>query len=160
MGTTGSGKSLIGELLAQRLSLPFADADDFHPAANVEKMAAGIAVTDADRKPWLEVVGRWLAAHPDGAIVVCSALKRAYRDMLRQSVPDLTFLHPAGKASVVLERVLARAAATDHFMPVSLVESQYATLEQLADGEAGVTLDFTRSPGPLVEDCVAYLAGT
>ena len=159
MGTAGSGKSLIGELLAQRLDLPFADADDFHPAAHVAKMAAGTPLTDADRQPWLESVGAWLADHPSGGIMACSALRRAYRDTLRVAVPQLPFLHPAGKASIVLERVAARSEATDHFMPVSLVESQYATLEQLGDDEAGVTLDFTRTPAELVEDCVAYLQG-
>lgn len=159
MGTAGSGKSLIGEMLATRLDLPFADADDFHPATNVAKMAAGTPLTDADREPWLMSVGAWLAEHPGGAIMACSALKRAYRDTLRRAVPELPFLHPAGSASIVLDRVAERAAATDHFMPVSLVESQYATLEPLDDDEAGVTLDFTRTPDQLVEDCVAYLQG-
>ncbi len=159
MGVAGSGKSLIGELLAERLDLPFADADSFHPPENVAKMAAGIPLTDADREPWLETLGAWLADRPDGAIVACSALRRAYRDTLRRHVAGLPFLHPAGKASIVLERVAARAANTDHFMPVSLVESQYATLEQLEDDEAGVTLDFRRTPQELVEDCVAYLQG-
>lgn len=159
MGTTGSGKSLIGELLAQRLGIPFADADDLHPESNVAKMAAGTPLTDADRQPWLESVGAWLAEHPTGGIMACSALRRAYRDTLRSAVPGLPFLHPAGNASVVLERVAARAEATDHFMPVSLVESQYATLEHLGDDEAGITLDFTRTPTELVEDCVAYLQG-
>lgn len=159
MGVSGSGKSSLGEALAARLGVPFADADDFHPAHNVEKMSQGVPLTDADREPWLETVGQWLAEHSDGGVMACSALRRAYRDRLRRYVPEVPFLHPYGKASVVLERMTQRSATTDHFMPVSLVESQYATLEPLDDDEAGVTLDLLRSVDELVEDSVAYLHG-
>ncbi len=159
MGVSGSGKSTLGEALAQRLGLPFADADDFHPPANVAKMSEGIPLTDADREPWLAVVGQWLADHPQGAIITCSALKHAYRDTLRSFVPGVPFIHPYGKASLVLERMTVRSATTDHFMPVSLVESQYATLEPLEDDEAGVTLDLRRSVDELVDDAIGYLQG-
>ena len=83
MGVSGSGKSTVGAALAQRLRVPFADADDFHPAANVAKMSAGHPLNDDDRRPWLESIGMWLADHPDGGVMSCSALKRAYRDQLR-----------------------------------------------------------------------------
>lgn len=159
MGVSGSGKSSLGEALATRLGVPFADADDFHPAHNVEKMSQGIPLTDADREPWLQTVGQWLADQTGGGVMACSALRRAYRTTLRSYVPELPFLHPYGKASIVLERMTQRSATTDHFMPVSLVESQYATLEPLDDDEAGVTLDLLRSIDELVEDSVAYLQG-
>lgn len=159
MGVAGSGKTSVGEALAGRLGLPFKDADNFHPPQNVHKMSKGIPLTDADREPWLQIIGRWLDDHPDGAIVTCSALKRAYRDALRTHVPDIPFLHPYGKASLVLERMAHRSETTDHFMPVELLESQYATLEPLAEDEAGITLDLNRSVDELVEDCLAYLHG-
>ncbi|GAB98146.1 gluconokinase [Kineosphaera limosa] len=159
MGVAGSGKTSVGEALAARLGLPFEDADTFHPPANVAKMREGIPLTDADREPWLEIIGRWLVDHPDGAIVTCSALKRAYRDTLRRFVPEVPFLHPYGKASLVLERMSLRSATTDHFMPVTLLESQYATLEGLQDDEAGITLDLRRSVDELVDDSIAYLQG-
>ena len=159
MGVAGSGKTSVGEALAARLGLPFEDADTFHPPQNVKKMSEGTPLTDEDREPWLEAIGRWLVEHPDGAIVTCSALKRAYRDTLRRFVPDVPFLHPYGKASIVLERMSERSATTDHFMPVTLLESQYSTLEQLGDDEAGATLDLQRSVDELVDDCIAYLQG-
>src|SRR5438093_8699296 len=83
MGVSGSGKSTVGAALAQRLRVPFADADDFHPEANIAKMTAGQALDDHDRHPWLEAIGAWLADHPDGGVMSCSALKRRYRDQLR-----------------------------------------------------------------------------
>lgn len=87
MGVSGSGKSTVGAALAQRLRVPFADADDFHPEANIAKMTAGLPLDDADRKPWLEALGRWLAERRDGGVVSCSALRRSYRDVLRLYAP-------------------------------------------------------------------------
>src|SRR4029078_12637193 len=89
MGVSGSGKSTVGAALAQRLRVPFADADDFHPQANIDKMSAGIPLTDDDRGPWLTIIGGWLAAHADtGGVVSCSALRRAYRDVLTAAAPQ------------------------------------------------------------------------
>src|SRR4029077_10287655 len=96
MGVSGSGKSTVGAALAQRLRVPFADADDFHPAANIAKMTAGEALNDDDRRPWLATIGKWLSAHPDGGVMSCSALKRAYRDQLREHCHGVEFLHLAG----------------------------------------------------------------
>jgi gluconokinase len=93
MGVSGSGKSTIGAALAQRLRVPFADADDFHPPANVAKMTAGHALDDNDRFPWLESIGEWLASHGDGGVMSCSALKRTYRDQLRNHCATVEFLH-------------------------------------------------------------------
>src|SRR5215471_17575433 len=94
MGVSGSGKSTVGAALAQRLRVPFGDADDFHPPANIEKMSAGHPLNDDDRFPWLEAIGDWLAVRcDDGGVMSCSALKRKYRDQLRRHCPDVTFFH-------------------------------------------------------------------
>ena len=149
MGVSGSGKTTVGTALAARLDLPYADADDFHPATNVAKMRAGRPLDDADRMPWLVAVGSWLGTHPDGAVVSCSALRRSYRDLLREAAPDAVFLHLAGDADVVTARVAAR---TDHFMPASLVGSQLELLEPLRTDEAGQVADLTRPVDELVDE--------
>lgn len=140
MGVTGSGKSTVGTALAARLGVPFADADDFHSPANVAKMRSGTPLTDDDRRPWLLAIGEWLAEHPDGAVVTCSALKRRYRDTLREAAPAITFLHLHGDKATVRERVGSRPG---HFMPTSLVDSQFADLEPLGDDERGTVVDLS-----------------
>ena len=158
MGVCGSGKSVCGETLARELGVPFADADEFHPQANVDKMAAGHPLNDDDRAPWLAAIGTWLHERRDtGAVVTCSALKRTYRDQLRAQAPGVPFLHLAGPAEVVTQRVAQRE---EHFMPASLVESQYATPQPLADDEAGLTIDFTKSVDEIVDEMRAYLTST
>jgi gluconokinase len=156
MGVAGSGKTTVGSALAARLGLPFADADAFHPPANVAKMAAGRPLDDTDRLPWLHALGDWLAAHPGGGVVSCSALKVGYRDLLRAHAPDLTFLHLAGDADVVTARVAAR---TDHFMPASLVSSQLEILEPLRADEAGMVADLTRPVDELVDELSTHFRG-
>lgn len=139
MGVTGSGKSTVGAALAERLGVPFADADDFHSPANVAKMRSGVPLTDEDRRPWLLAIGAWLAEHAaDGAVVTCSALKRVYRDTLREAAPAVTFLHLYGDKATVRTRVGSRPG---HFMPESLVDSQFADLEPLGTDERGVVVD-------------------
>jgi len=139
MGVSGSGKTTVGQALARRLGLPFADADDFHPESNVAKMAAGTPLDDEDRRPWLQIIGAWLALHTEsGGVISCSALKRDYRDLLRAGASRVTFLHLHGTREVVTARVAARPG---HFMPTSLVDSQLATLEPLQADEAGLRLD-------------------
>ncbi|MFC6085618.1 gluconokinase [Sphaerisporangium aureirubrum] len=153
MGVSGSGKTTVGRALAARLGLPFADADDFHSPANVAKMAAGIPLQDADRLPWLRAVGEWLAGRAGtGAVSACSALRRGYRDVLREAAPAVFFVHLHGDPEVVRRRVAGRQG---HFMPASLVDSQYAALEPLEPDENGVVLDFSRDTGHLVEDFLA-----
>jgi gluconokinase len=153
MGVSGSGKTTVGAALAQRLGVPFADADDFHPPANVAKMSAGIPLDDADRWPWLRIIGEWLAEHATGGgLVSCSALRRAYRDVLREAAPQVRFVHLHGSREVIARRVAGRPG---HFMPASLVDSQFATLEPLQPDEAGVTLDLDRSVDDLVSDYLA-----
>ncbi|MGY3565283.1 gluconokinase [Sinomonas sp. RB5] len=139
MGVSGAGKTTAGQALAAHLGVPFGDADDLHPAANVAKMQSGVALDDADRAPWLAAVGTWLAERRDGAVMSCSALRRAYRNTLREHAWPVRFLHLAGSAEVVRARVEAREG---HYMPASLVESQYAALEPLGDDEDGITVGF------------------
>src|ERR1700710_363748 len=105
MGVSGSGKSTVGAALAQRLRVPFADADDFHPPANIAKMTAGHALDDDDRGPWLTAIGEWLAAHePGGGVMSCSALKRRYRDQLRAHAAEVEFVHLEGTHEVITRR--------------------------------------------------------
>jgi gluconokinase len=134
MGVAGCGKSAVGTLIASRLGLPLVEGDDFHPVGNIEKMRQGLPLTDEDRAGWLERLGAELATYPGGAVLTCSALKRAYRDMLRASVPGLKFVHLALSQHQAMERVASR---TDHFYPPSLVASQFEALEDPA-GEPGV----------------------
>ena len=155
MGVSGSGKTTVGAALAQRLRVPYADADDFHPPENVAKMSAGIPLDDADRAPWLETIAAWLADHvASGGVTSCSALRRRYRDVLRAGAPDQVFVHCAGDRELIARRVAGRPG---HFMPVALLDSQFATLEPLADDENGLVLDISRSVDDLVSD---YLAAT
>jgi gluconokinase len=153
MGVSGSGKSTVGAALAQRLGVPFADADDFHPKANIAKMTAGHPLNDDDRYPWLEVIGGWLSQHEDGGgVMSCSALKRKYRDQLRRHCPTAEFVYLSGSPEVIARR---QASRPGHFMPASLVASQFATLEPLSPDEGGVTLDVDHDIDSIVERYVA-----
>ncbi|QHC02425.1 adenylyl-sulfate kinase [Epidermidibacterium keratini] len=155
MGVSGSGKSTVGEALAARLAVPYADGDDFHPAANRAKMAAGTPLTDEDRWPWLESVGEWMEAQVStGSVVACSALRVAYRDVLRRHVASAYFVNLYGDVSVVRARFAERKG---HFMPEKLIESQYATLEHLGPDERGITVDFALPVTEIVEVVVADL---
>ena len=153
MGVSGSGKSTVGAAIAGRLRVPFADADDFHPAANIAKMSAGHALDDDDRYPWLETIGEWLADHLDGGVMSCSALKRSYRDQLRKHCPQVRFVHLHGSPEVIERR---QASRPGHFMPASLLASQFATLEPLETDEAGVELDVDNSVDGLVDDYLSH----
>jgi gluconokinase len=152
MGVSGSGKSTVGAALAQRLRVPFADADDFHPAANIAKMSAGEALNDDDRRPWLETIGGWLAGHVDGGVMSCSALKRTYRDQLREHCPGVEFLHLAGTPEVIGRR---QASRPGHFMPASLLASQFETLEPLAADERGVVINVDQDIDSIVSEYVS-----
>jgi gluconokinase len=155
MGVSGSGKTTVGAALAQRLGVPFADADDFHPEANIAKMSAGIPLDDEDRQPWLEAIAIWLAAHaPSGGVASCSSLKRKYRDILAGAAPATVFLHLHGDRDVLAARVAARPA---HFMPAALIDSQFSTLEPLEPDERGDVLDVSQSVDDLVDQSVTLL---
>lgn len=152
MGVSGSGKSTVGAALAQRLRVPFADADDFHPPANIAKMTSGQPLNDEDRRPWLEAIGKWLAERGErGGVMSCSALKRMYRDRLRRHCPDVEFVHLSGTPEVIGRR---QASRPGHFMPASLLNSQFATLEPLEPDEKGVTIDVDQSIDAIVESYV------
>nr|WP_085911804.1 gluconokinase [Pseudonocardia autotrophica] len=156
MGVSGSGKSTVGEALAERLDIAFTDADGLHPPANVAKMSSGVPLTDDDRWPWLDLVGAELAAHDaDGLVVACSALRRSYRDRIRSHAPRTAFLHLAGAPEVLAARMAGRAG---HFMPPALLLSQLDTLEPLTAGETGVTLDIDAPVDELVAAGAAALA--
>ena len=140
MGVAGCGKSAVGQQIAQALGLPLVEGDEFHPASNIEKMKQGQPLQDEDRAGWLDRLGQELQRHPGGAVLTCSALKRAYRDRLRQAAPGLRFVHLALTPAQALQRVAARDG---HFYPPSLVASQFDALED-PRGEPGVlALDAT-----------------
>ncbi|HVH01355.1 MAG TPA: gluconokinase [Amaricoccus sp.] len=141
MGVSGSGKSTVGEALAAALGWRFVEGDGHHPPANVAKMSAGIPLTDADRRPWLEALAAEIAADEAAgrpSVVGCSALRRGYRDILRSGAPRVRFLHVHGEPAVLAERVSHRPG---HFFPAALLDSQLATLEPLGADEDGVVVD-------------------
>ncbi len=147
MGVSGAGKSTIGRLLAGRLGHPFLDADEFHPPENVAKMASGTPLTDADRAPWLEALNRKLSGMPD-AVLACSALKASYRQRISHGLADCRFVHLRGSIEVIRERLAARQ---HRYMPASLLESQFATLEPPRDA---IDVDVSAR----IPDCVEAIA--
>jgi len=153
MGPTGSGKTTIGELLAQRLRWKFADADNYHSPENKEKIHRGIALTDADRAPWLaalhEQIARWMQENTD-AVLACSALKQTYRDQLGKA-PGVRFIYLKGSYDLIYKRLLARKG---HFADEHILASQFATLEEPADG---VTVDISGTPEGIVAEICARL---
>ncbi|WKK71143.1 gluconokinase [Rathayibacter oskolensis] len=155
MGVSGSGKSTVAALLAGQLGWSFLEGDDLHPQANVAKMAAGTPLTDDDRAPWLAEIARTVDERIDagGSVVItCSALRRRYRDVLRR--PDLVFVHLAGSREVVASRLASRL---DHFMPTTLLDSQFGTLEPLGADERHLTVDVGRAPEEEVAEIVETL---
>ncbi|WRZ96202.1 gluconokinase [Streptomyces sp. NBC_01007] len=157
MGVAGTGKTTIGPLLAARLGVPYAEGDDFHPQANIAKMTAGTPLTDEDRRPWLDAIGRW--AHDRaglGGVVSSSALKRGYRDRLRAAAPGVVFVHLTGARELIEDRMSHREG---HFMPTALLDSQFATLQPLAADEAGVQVDVSGDPAEITERAVTALDG-
>jgi beta-N-acetylhexosaminidase len=156
MGVSGCGKTTIGDLVARELGVPFLDGDTLHPVENVAKMAAGTPLTDGDRWPWLATVGRELASAGNGGLVLaCSALKRSYRDAIREQAPDTVFLHLHGSKEVLRARTEGRSG---HFMPPALLDSQLATLEPLEADEAGVVVDIAAPVSQVVTEALAGIA--
>lgn len=156
MGVAGTGKTTVGQLLAEALGVPYAEGDAFHPAANVAKMSAGTPLDDADRRPWLDAIGEWIRNSADrrGGVIAASSLKRAYRDRLRAAAPGAVFVHLAGDRPLIEKRMAARKG---HFMPTTLLDSQFATLEPLQDDELGVVVDVSGSPEDITERALAAL---
>jgi gluconokinase len=150
MGVSGAGKTTIGELLAQRLRWRFIDADDYHPPANVAKMAAGVPLEDADRWPWLDALNRRLREEQD-VIVACSALKESYRQRLLAGIRDARVVHLYGDKALIAARIAARK---HRYMPASLLDSQFATLEPPS---AAIAVDVSGAPQASVAAIVAAL---
>ncbi|NHF72379.1 gluconokinase [Paracoccus sp. 12-3] len=157
MGVSGAGKSTTGEALARRMGWPFIEGDSFHPAANVEKMHAGIPLTDADRDPWLHALAAELArfeAQGECAVMGCSSLKRSYRDILRSGAPRVRFLHVHGSRELLTDRLAHRSG---HFFAPSLLDSQLATLELLEPDEDGVVVDMALAVEDQVTEAMRLL---
>lgn len=156
MGVSGCGKSSVGQGLAAALGLPYLEGDQLHPEANVRKMAGGTPLTDADRAGWLDALAGRLAAAAagPGLVLGCSALKRAYRDRLRQAAPELRLVHLHGQADLLAQRMAQRQ---DHYMPASLLPSQLATLEPPAPDEHALVLDIAQPLDRLVAAAVQHL---
>ena len=156
-GVSGSGKSTIGSLLAGRLHWAFEDGDALHPPANIAKMRAGVPLTDADRWPWLRAVGEWMdarAAAGESAVVACSALKRSYRDLLRQGRPEVRLVFLAADRDVLATRLAARHG---HFFRASLLDSQFAALEPPDPAEGVLTVEAAGPPAGVVTRIIAGL---
>jgi gluconokinase len=147
MGVSSSGKTTVGELIAERLGVPFIEGDNYHPPKNIEKMSAGTPLTDEDRWPWLDAIGKAMheAAERDGiAVGACSALKRAYRDRLVKAAGEpIVFIYLDGSFEAIDARMKARK---NHFMPESLLRSQFATLEPPGQDENAIDLPIAKTP--------------
>ena len=154
MGVAGCGKSAMGVLLAQKLGLPLVEGDDFHCARNIHKMQQGLALTDHDRADWLQTLCVELSRRPGGMVLTCSALKKTYRDRLRQGAAGLKFVHLAITEAESLRRVDQRPG---HFYPASLVASQFAALQDPADETDVLTLAGDRPLRELVQQAAAWL---
>lgn len=158
MGVSGSGKSTVAAGLVDRLGCEFAEGDDFHPPANVAKMRAGTPLDDDDRWPWLRSLGAWIGEREQAGrdvVVTCSALRRSYRDLLRDGHPSVWFAHVTVDPELLRERVEQR---TGHYMPSALLESQLATLQPLQDDEPGASISGAGTPGTVVDQLLATLA--
>jgi gluconokinase len=157
MGVSGSGKTTVARGIAEAMRWEFAEGDDFHSEANVAKMASGHPLTDEDRWPWLRTIGDWLSAHESAgrsAVVTCSALRRVYRDLLREGRPDVRFCHVEADAALIKDRLEQRSG---HYMPPSLLPSQLATLEPLQADEPGVAVSVAGTPQEIVERALRAL---
>jgi gluconokinase len=158
MGVSGSGKSTVGALLARRLHWEFEDADWLHPASNVDKMHNGIPLTEEDRRPWLEAVAAWIdntRRAGEHAVVACSALKRRYRDILIGDHTDVRLVYLRGNETLIARRIAARH---EHFMPRSLLHSQFEALEEPGPDEAPITVSIEPAPREVVAQILSGLA--
>lgn len=157
MGVAGSGKSSVGAGVAAGMDAIYFDGDDLHPPANIEKMSSGAPLNDDDRAPWLALVGAALRDAQTDTLIGCSALKRKYRDQIRAAVGgEVFFLHLAGTRAVIEDRMSAREG---HFMPVSLLDSQFADLEPLEDDETGAAINIDQSLDEVVGACLRAIKG-
>ena len=153
MGVSGCGKSTVGRLLAEKLDAKFIDGDDLHPEENKAKMAAGIALNDEDRWPWLDKVGESLA-NDERIVIACSALRRKYRERILTKGTGTVFVHLSGSREILAERMASRP---NHFMPLSLLDSQLATLEPLEYDEPGLVADIDQPIEKIVASCLSFI---
>jgi len=157
MGVSGSGKTTVSALLAAALGCQFQEGDDLHPAENVEKMRGGTPLTDADRMPWLHRIAKeidsWRAQGESG-VLTCSALKRSYRDIIIRGRPDVTLVYLKGSYDIIRRRMAARR---EHFMPVALLESQFATLQEPTPDEHPIIVDVSGRPAEIATEIVRQL---
>ncbi|WP_331683798.1 gluconokinase [Consotaella aegiceratis] len=154
MGPAGVGKTTTARILAERLGWQFAEADDFHPPENIAKMSHGIPLQDEDRWPWLSTIRDWISAEAcagRSVVATCSALKRSYRDILRAADADVRFLFLAADASLVAERLAARSG---HYMPASLLASQFGDLEPLETDEPGIAVTIDKSAKEVADEAI------
>lgn len=158
MGVSGCGKSTVAALLAGRLGWPFEEGDSLHPQSNIDKMAAGHSLTDDDRWPWLEKVAGWVEERLDAGengLITCSALKRSYRDAINRRGSGVVFVYLAGSRSTIAARLAARHG---HFMPTSLLDSQFAALEEPTSEEPEIRVDVGPAPGVIAQTIVEQLS--
>jgi gluconokinase len=156
MGVQGSGKSTIGAHLARRLSVPFVDGDSLHPVSNKVWMASGRPLSDAQRLPWLHEVGECLAAGTEsGVVVACSALKRSYRNLLREQAPKMFTVFAQGDKDLISSRLSTRRHM---YMPESLLQTQFDDLDERQDDEPGLTVDIANTPEQVVDQIIAAIA--
>jgi len=157
MGVSGSGKTTVAVMLAKALGVAFLEGDEMHPRANVEKMRSGTPLTDADRLPWLRAIARrideWRASG-DAGVVTCSALKRDYRDILIGDRPDVRLVYLRGSRELIHQRMAARH---EHFMPLGLLDSQFATLQEPAVGERPLVVEVAGTPAEIVAEIIRRL---
>ncbi len=157
MGPSGVGKTTTAQGLADRLGWTFAEADRFHPKANIDKMSAGVPLDDEDRAPWLALIRDWIsktAGAGEDMVITCSALKRRYRDVLRSAQARVRFVELGADPALVEDRLSRR---TGHYMPASLLATQFAALEPLEDDEDGVRVDVAAGPDAVVDSALAAL---
>jgi carbohydrate kinase (thermoresistant glucokinase family) len=157
MGVSGSGKTAIAEILASRLGWPFQEGDALHSEANIEKMRAGQPLTDADRRQWLAAVAEWIEGRLDAGengIITCSALKRSYREVINRRGSGVLFVYLAGSRATIAPRLAARQG---HFMPLSLLDSQFADLEEPAPDEPHIRMEIGPPPDVIAQGIVDEL---
>ncbi len=158
MGVSGSGKTVIGTLLARALGVEFLEGDTYHPPANIEKMSAGVPLTDSDREGWLHAIAARIKRANDsgeGVVVSCSALKRSYREMIRADARGVQFIFLRGERELIGTRIRDRK---DHFMPPSLLDSQFAALEEPESEEDVWTVDIDASPQVIADSLIARVS--
>lgn len=157
MGVAGSGKTSVGEGLSRLTGITFIDGDALHPKANVDKMAAGVPLTDEDRWPWLEAIGRELARSPVPLMIGCSALKRSYRDSIRHYAgAAVSFVHLTGSREIIRQRMQQRK---NHFMPLKLLDSQFAALEPPGIDEQSISIGIDQPLDAIVAQAARHMAG-